>query len=71
MDKNYMENCKKRRCPPDTTSNVQPIRKTICRECKRTLLYLYKLKTEDLLSNESRDHHQEDGYLVPSPRCGF
>ena len=25
---------------PDTTSNVQPILKTICRECKRTLLYL-------------------------------
>ena len=25
---------------PDTTNNVPPIQKTICRECKGTLLYL-------------------------------
>ena len=23
------------------------------------------------MSNESRDHYHEDGYLVPSPRYGF
>ena len=23
------------------------------------------------MSNESRDHYQEDGNLVPSPRSGF
>ena len=23
------------------------------------------------MSNESRDHYHEDGYLVLSPRCGF
>ena len=37
-------------------------------------LYIYKdlrLKTEDLSSNESRDHYHEDGYLVPSARYGF
>ena len=38
------------------------------------LLYIYKdlrLKTWDLRSIESRGHYQEDGNLVPSPRCGF
>ena len=25
----------------------------------------------DLMSNESRDHHQDDSYLAPSPRRGF
>ena len=37
-------------------------------------LYIYKdlrLKTEDLRSNQSRDHYHGDGYLVPSPRHGF
>ena len=37
-------------------------------------LYIYKdlrLKTQDLISSESRDHYLEDGNLVPSPRCGF
>ena len=37
-------------------------------------LYIYKelrLKTEDLRSNESRDHCHEDGKLVRSSRCGF
>ena len=23
------------------------------------------------MSNESRDHYQQDGNLMPSPRCGF
>ena len=23
------------------------------------------------MSNESRDHYHEDGYLVPNNRCGF
>ena len=23
------------------------------------------------MSNESRDHYQENGYVVPSPLCGF
>ena len=38
------------------------------------LYYIYKdlrLRIYDFRSNESRDHYQEDGYLVPSPRCGF
>ena len=38
-EKNVWKTAKKG-AVPDTTSNVQPISKTICRDCKRTLLYL-------------------------------
>ena len=33
-------------------------------------IYIYKerLRNLDLMS---RDHYHEDGYLVPSPPCGF
>ena len=34
-------------------------------------LFVERLKTKDLWSNESRDHFHEHGYLVPSPRYGF
>ena len=37
-------------------------------------LYICKdlrLKTEDLKYSESREHYQEDGNLVRSPRYGF
>ena len=37
-------------------------------------LYIYKdfrLKTQDLRSNESRDHYHESDNLVPSPRFSF
>ena len=30
-------------------------------------LYIYRLKTWDLRSNESCDHYHEDGNLVSSP----
>ena len=32
-------------------------------------IFIERLKTKEPRSNESRDHYQEDGYLVPSPRC--
>ena len=35
----------------------------------RELYHIYRKK--DLRSNESRDPYQVEGYLVPSPRCGF
>ena len=34
-------------------------------------IFIERLKTYDLRSNESRDHYHVDGYLVPIPRCGF
>ena len=37
-------------------------------------LYIYKdlrLKTYEIISKDSHDHHREDGNLVPSPRRGF
>ena len=35
-------------------------------------LYIYIKNLElRLRSSETRDHHHEDRYVVPRPRCGF
>ena len=59
----------------EASSNVKLFLQTTwlgLRKCH--CIYIYKdirLKTEDLRSNESRDHYHMDGYLVPSPRYVF
>ena len=52
---------------PVATSNVKLFSKTIWWGWKKfNYIFIWRRR-----SNESRDHYQEDGSLVPSPRCRF
>ena len=66
----YWNNCEKRYC-----SIIHKQCKTLFRDDLQVedniIIYIERLKTEDLRSSESRDHYHEDGNLVPSPRYGF
>ena len=70
---NYWQNYEKRYCFGGH-KQCKTLLKDYMARLKIISLYTFKdirLKTSDLRSNESCDHYNGDGNLVPSPRCCF
>ena len=68
---NYLNNCEKR-CCFRSHKHCKTLFKENMGRLKLISLYIYKdLRLKDPSSNDTRDHCQQDGNVVPSPRCGF